>query len=138
MRRSGLVLRKFLSGIYLLTAISIGLGAFGHGSQWSRHVQPALQAVRPEVVSVLSLVWFWVSGAMFVFGALLIWGWWRARRGDTNLAFLPWVVAAFYLIEGVYGGAYLGPFFLLFAVQAVLLVATAWALPARMLRAPVP
>lgn len=132
------MLRKILSGIHLLTAISIGLGAFGHGSQWSRHVQPALQGVRPEAVSVLSLVWFWVSGAMFVFGVLLVWGWWRARRGDTNLAFLPWGVAAFYLIEGIYGGAYLGPFFLLFAAQAVLLMATAWALPARTLRAAVP
>jgi hypothetical protein len=138
MRRSGPVLRNFLSGIHLLTAISIGLGAFGHGSQWSRHVLPGLQGVSAQVVGVLTFVWYWASGAMFAFGALLIWGWWRARRGDTNLAFLPWVVAAFYLIEGIFGGAYLGPFFLLFAVQAVLLVTTAWALPLRTLRTPVP
>lgn len=130
------MLRKIASGVYLLTAVSIGLGAFGHGRQWSRHMLPALQGVRPEVVSILSLVWFWVSGAMFVFGVLLIWDWWRAGRGATQRALLPWAVAAFYLIEGIYGATYLGPFFALFAVQAVLLVTARWALSLRPLRVP--
>ena len=128
------MLRKFLSGIYLLTAISVGLGAFGHGSQWSRHILPALKGVAPDVVSVLALVWFWVSGAMFAFGVLLLLDWWRGGRGGTRLAGVPWVVGAFYLIEGIYGGICLAPFFYVFAVQAVLLFGTTWG--ARRLTAP--
>jgi hypothetical protein len=122
------VLRKSLSGIYLLTAISIGLGAFGHGSQWSRQMLPALQGVGAQAVSVLAFVWYWVSGAMLVFAVLLILAWWRSGRGDTALAFVPWIVGAFYLLQGIYGAACVGAFFLVFVVQAVLLVATTWAL----------
>ncbi|MGP8033402.1 MAG: hypothetical protein ACLPQ6_04585 [Steroidobacteraceae bacterium] len=129
------MLRKFLSGIYLLTAISVGLGAFGHGSQWSRHVLPALKGVGVNVVSVLALVWYWVSGAMLVFGMLLILAWWRSGRGDSTLAFVPWSVGAFYLVEGIYGAAYVGAFFLVFVVQGVLLFATTWALRRRALSA---
>ena len=136
MRSGGLVLRKILSGIYLLTALSVSLGGFGHGSQWSEHMRPALGGVAPDVVSVLALVWFWVSGGMFVLGVLLILAWWRSGRGDTSLGYVPWVVAAFYLVEGIYGGVRLGPFFFLFALQAVLIFGTAWAL--RPLRAEAP
>ena len=122
------MLRKFLSGIYLLTALSVGLGALGHGSQWSKHMLPGLRGVAPDVLSVLALVWFWVSGAMLVFGVLLILAWWRGRRGDTRLAYVPWVVGAFYLVEGVYGGIYLASFFFLFTIQALLIFGTTWAL----------
>jgi hypothetical protein len=31
--------RKVSSLVFLLTAISIALGAFGHGSQWPKHVR---------------------------------------------------------------------------------------------------
>lgn len=120
--------RKLLSGIFLLTAISIGFGAFGHGGQWPRHVQPALHGVDEHMLRLLALVWFWVSGAMFTFGALLVWTWWRIGRGDTNLWFIAWLTGVFYLVEGLIGALYLGSFFLLFAVQAVLLCGTALAL----------
>lgn len=121
--------RKLPSAIFLLTAISVGMGAFGHGAQWSVHVLPALKTLDPHVVRLLELVWYWVSGAMFTLGALLVWSWWRMGRGDTNLAFIPWMTGAFYFVEGVYGAAYLGTFFLLFAAQAVLLWGSVWALP---------
>jgi hypothetical protein len=130
-----LVLRKFLSGIYLLTAISIGLGAFGHGSQWSRHMLPTLKGVGADVLSVLVLVWYWVSGAMLVFGVLLILAWWGSERGDAALAFVPWIVGAFYLVAGIYGAACVGAFFFVLVVQAMLLFATTWALRRRALTA---
>ena len=120
--------RKLLSGLFLLTAISVGLGAFGHGNQWPRHVAPALTGLDAQMVGVLKLVWYWVSGAMFTLGALLVWTWWRMGRGETNLAFVPWMIGAFYLVEGVYGAVYLGAFFLVFVVQAVLLWGTTLAL----------
>jgi len=120
--------RKLLSALFLLTAISVGLGAFGHGSQWSAHVAPALKGLDPDMVELLKLVWYWVSGGMFTLGALLVWTWWRMGRGETNLVFIPWMVAAFYFVEGVYGAVYLGTFFLIFVVQAVLLWGTTLAL----------
>jgi len=120
--------RKLPSAAFLLTAISIGLGAFGHGSQWSKHVLPTLTGVNAEMIKLLALIWYWVSGTMLVFGVLLIWMWWRLGRGDRNLLFIPWMIGIFYFIEGLYAARYLGSFFLLFVVQAVLLCASAWAL----------
>lgn len=102
-------------------------GGFGHGAQWSRHVAPALEGAAPELRRLLELVWYWVSGAMFTFGALLVWTWWRMRRGATTLAFVPWMIGAFYLVEGIGGAVYLGTFFLIFVVQALLLWGTSWA-----------
>ena len=118
------MLRKLSSAIFLLTACVIGLGALGHASQWGRHVSAAVSGVDPQVIELLKLIWYWVSGTMLVFGALLIWVWWRIRQGDRNVFFIPWVVGAFYLVEGVYGALYLGTFFALFIVLAVLLCAS--------------
>ena len=124
--------RKLLSALYLLTAITVGLGAFGHGAQWSLHVVPALKGLGPEVVRLLELVWYWVSGAMLTLGAVLVWTWWRMGRGEARLGSVPGMIGAFYFVEGIYGARYLGTFFLLFVVQAVLLWSTAWAVrPAR-------
>jgi hypothetical protein len=120
--------RQLASALFLLTGITVGLGAFGHGHQWSALVLPALHGVDPQIVAVLKLVWFWVSGAMFTFGVLLVWAWSRLRRGKTQSAVLPAVIGVFYCAEGLYGGLYLGKFFLLFVVQAVLLWVTAWLL----------
>jgi hypothetical protein len=91
-------------------------------------VLPALHGVDPQIVAVLKLVWFWVSGAMLTFGVLLVWAWSRLRRGKTQSAVLPAVIGVFYCAEGLYGGLYLGKFLLLFVAQAVLLWVTAWLL----------
>ena len=120
---------KVASVIFLITAISVGLGAFGHGHQWARHVLPALGGTAdPALLRLLALVWYWVSGAMFVFGVLLIWSWWRIRQGERALLVVPWIVGVFYFVEGIYGALGLGSFFLLFVVQAVLLWGSAWVL----------
>ncbi|HKD54273.1 MAG TPA: hypothetical protein VKB72_08615 [Steroidobacteraceae bacterium] len=119
---------KVASGIFLLTAISVGLGAFGHAHQWAKHVLPALGNVDLSLVRLLALVWYWVSGAMLVFGCLLVWSWWRIRQGERALLILPWIVGAFYLVEGIYGALGLGAFFLLFVLQAVLLWGSTWVL----------
>lgn len=115
------MLRKLASVLFLLTSIVIALGALGHGSQWERHVHAAVAGLPPATVGLLQLIWYWVSGTMLVFGLLLIWTWWRVRRGDRNLFFIPWAVSVFYLVEGAYGAAYLGPFFSLFFVLGLLL-----------------
>src|SRR5439155_26158081 len=81
-----------------------------------------------DLFGMLALVWYWVSGAMLVFGLLLLWAWWRMRQGDRSPAFLAWLVGAFYCVEVILGAAYLGLFFLMFVVQAVALCASVWVL----------
>lgn len=127
-------MRKVILGIFLLTAVSVGLGGFGHGSQWQAHVRPDLPALEPHLLRLLELVWYWVSGAMVAFGVLLVWAWWRLQRGDTRGVTVAWIVGLFYLVEGVYGALYLGPFFLVFVVQAVLLFGTTWLLTGPLVR----
>jgi hypothetical protein len=122
--------RKLFSAVFFLTAISVWLGAFGHGSQWSKHVLPAVTGVDAQMIKLLALIWHWVSGTMLVFGVLLIWTWWRLGRGDRNLLFIPWTIGIFYFVEGLYGAMHLGSFFLLFVAQAVLLCASAWGIGA--------
>lgn len=117
---------KLASAIFLLTTISVGLGAFGHGHQWAKHVLPALGPADSSVVRLLALVWYWVSGSMLVFAVLLIWSWWRIRQGERAPRVVPWVVGAFFLVEGIYGALGLGAFFLVFVLQAVLLWGSAW------------
>jgi hypothetical protein len=118
---------RVASVIFLLTAISVALGAFGHGHQWAKHALPALGTADQGLVRLLELVWYWVSGAMFVFGCLLVWSWWRITRGERALV-VPWIVGAFYFVEGIYGTLGLGSFFLIFVVQALLLWGSAWIL----------
>jgi len=122
------MLRRIISSLFLLTSLSVGLSAFGHGPQWGKHVLPALGPVDAQLVKVLALVWYWVSGTMLVFGALLVWAWWRLRRGDRSLVGIPIVIGIFYFVEGLYGALGVGRFFLLFVVQALLLCALTWGL----------
>ena len=128
------MIRKLCSILFLLTALSVALGALGHGSQWERHIHPALTGVAPATVQLLALIWYWVSGTMLVFGLMLIWVWWRMGRGDRNLGFVPWLVGGFYALDGGQAALELGPFFLGFVVQAMLLFTCTWVLqraPAR-------
>jgi hypothetical protein len=60
--------RKVSSLLFLLTAISIALGAFGHGSQWRKHVRAAVAGLAPDTISLLALVWYWVSGPCWCSG----------------------------------------------------------------------
>lgn len=120
--------RKFFSALYLLTSLVIGLGAFGHGSQWEKHVHGALTGVTPETVQLLALIWYWVSGTMLVFGAMLVWTWWRMIKGDRNLRFVPWSIGVFYLLDGGYAALTLAPFFWLFPILAGLLFLCTWML----------
>lgn len=120
--------RKFFSTLFLIVSLTVGLGAFGHGHQWSAHVAAALGGVAPDAVSLLELIWFWVSGTMLAFGGLLVWCWWRLRRGDMSLAPVVWVAGGFYILAGTWGALWLGPFFWLFPVQALLLWLSTWML----------
>lgn len=120
--------RKFFSALFLIVSLVVGLGALPHGRQWSAHVSGALGSVDPHVVSLLELIWLWVSGTMLVFGVLLVWCWRRLRRGDASLAVVPWITGGFYILAGTAGALEVAPFFWLFPVLGVLLWLCTWML----------
>jgi hypothetical protein len=120
--------RKIFSALFLIVSLIVGLGAFGHGHQWSSHVSGRLDSVDPNIVSLLEVIWLWVSGTMLTFGVLLVWCWMRLRRGDASLVVIPWVAGGFYILAGIWGAVTAGPFFWLFPVLGALLWLCTWML----------
>lgn len=119
---------RILTAIYWIIGLVIGLGAFGHGFVGVRPVRAALASVNlpSDIREVIWIVWYFVSGAMIVFGGLIIGAWFVARRGRPQALWVPIVIALFYLIFSILAYAYQNnPFWLLFAAEgALLLVAT--------------
>jgi hypothetical protein len=120
--------RRVFSILYLLTGILIGLGAFGHGSNAKLLAAEFAKypAFDPKLLSVLYAVWYFVSGCMLVFGAIVVWTWSRVRKGERGLWFASDAIGMFYVISGVLTVTYTGkPFFCVFVVLGGLLVASA-------------
>lgn len=95
--------RKIASIVYLLTGVLIGLGAFGHGAQ-AGHLADALarsSAFDSNMAAVLLAVWYFVSGCMLVFGAVVIGTWWRVRKDGRAWFFASDAIGVFYVIAGV-------------------------------------
>ena len=128
------MLCKASSVLFLLTALVIALGAFGHDSHAARlAVELGKQPLDAHDVTVIILVWHFVSGCMIVLGALCVWAWWRARHGERGAFFVSDLIGLFYIVTGVLSVWYTGiAFFWLFFALGALLVITS--LPLR--RAP--
>jgi hypothetical protein len=119
--------QKVASFIFLATSVLIGLGAFGHASQWGKVVYPVIgsQVADPRMLHLLLAVWLFVSGAMLTFALALIWAWARIRRGERSVVVLPFGIGAFYLVFGLLSWFYVGNFFALFvALGALLAIST--------------
>jgi len=114
--------------LYWLMGLMIGLGAFGHGFLGVKPVRAALATVAlpADVLGVIWIVWYFCSGCMLVLGALILWAWFAARRGNPQALAVPLAVALFWMAFG--GAAYTyqhNPFWLLFLTEGfLLLVAT--------------
>ncbi len=121
------MLRSIASWTFLLTGTVIGLGAFGHDSNAAKLVAefakfPAFDA---NVARTTLAVWHFCSGCMFVFGAICVWTWWRARRDGRAVFFATDAIGLFYAIVGLWTVWYAGlAFFWLFFALGVLLVAS--------------
>ncbi len=98
---------RFFSFIFLVDGIIIGLGAFGHGLA-VRHVHAALDKlpVEPNVGTMIYVVWYFVSGCMFLFGLTIVRIWFRLRAGDGGLLFVAVLIGALYLATGTGGMIY--------------------------------
>jgi hypothetical protein len=124
--------RIIASVLYWLAASTIALGAFGHGFLGVRPVRAAVAAspLAPDIVHVLWIVWYFVSGSMLAFGAILLWAWPALRRGTSNRSGPVMIVGALYTITGIAAYAYSGhdPFWLMFLVQGVIVIGATMAL----------
>ena len=122
--------RKLFSALFLIDSLIVGLGAFPHGLQWSSHMSGLLGSIDPHAVSLLEVIWLWVSGTLLASCVLLVWCWWKLRRGDASLTPVAWVTGGFYMLAGTWGALTAGPFFWLFPVLGALLWLCTWMLRA--------
>jgi hypothetical protein len=115
--------QKIFSVIFLMTSAVIALGAFGHAAQWWEVVYPVLgnSVSDPRMLNMLFAVWLFVSGCMLSFGLVLIWTWFRMRKGDRGVVVIPLGIGVFYFIFGVLSWINVGRFFALFVVLGTLL-----------------
>jgi len=124
--------RKIAAAIYWLAAITITLGAYGHGFVGVKPVQAAIaaSALPADVVRVIWIVWYFVSGCMVAFGTLLFWAWPAFRVGSSSRSGVALIVGAFYLIVGLVSYLYSGrdPFWLLFVTLGVMVIGSTLAL----------
>jgi hypothetical protein len=121
------MLRKTASILFLLTALVIGLGAFGHDSNSAKLAAEFAKfpAFDERTEKIIVVVWHFCSGCMLAFGAILLRTWWRARGGARDVFFAPYVIGVFYIAAGALSVLYSGvPFFWLFVALGSLLIAT--------------
>ncbi len=119
--------------VFLVVAAVIGLGAFGHGYT-VRRVHEAIDQfpIDPVVSKTLYIVWYFVSGAMLVFSAMLVWIAFRFRAGDASSLFVAFLIGALYLVFGICATIYRrgDPFWAFFILLGVLLLGSSFALRA--------
>ncbi len=101
------MIARVASVAFLIDAIVIGLGAFGHGLA-ARDLHAAIDGfpIDTNVHSMVYVVWYFVSGCMLAFGLMLIWAWKQIRAGDHHLLVLAWVIGALYIGIGAFGLIY--------------------------------
>jgi hypothetical protein len=118
-------MRKLVSSVLLLTGIAIALGGFEHSLGAGGRVEAALVAhTVPDEISKLVLVaWHFAGGCMVVLGILVIRHWLQVRKGGRAPAFVPLLIAIFYLCFGGCAVAYSEGFFAVFIVLGGLLLA---------------
>ncbi|HKM79665.1 MAG TPA: hypothetical protein VJY15_01700 [Candidatus Acidoferrum sp.] len=126
------MLRTISWYVFLVVAVVIGLGAFGHGYSVRRIHEAIDQLSDPVISKTLYIVWYFVSGTMLVFGAMLVWIAFRLRAGDASALFVAYLIGALYLVTGICATIYRrgDPFWLFFILLGALLLGSSFALRA--------
>jgi hypothetical protein len=121
--------RKLAATLYWLAAITITLGAYGHGFVGVKPIRAAIAAstLAPDVVRVIWIVWYFVSGCMVSFGMLLFWAWPGFKAGSSSRSSAALIIGAFYAVTGVTSYLYSGlkPFWLLFLILGAVVIGSA-------------
>jgi hypothetical protein len=122
--------RTLAAVAYWLSAVTITLGSIGHGFFGVKPVRTALDAVTlpPEIMRVLWIVWYWVSGTMVIFGLLLFWAWPALKAGSSSRSAPPLIIGVSYMITGIVCFLYTNrdPFWLVFLTQGVVILGSMW------------
>ncbi len=128
------MIARIASVAFLIDAIVIGLGAFGHGLE-ARHLHTAIDRfpIDANVHSMVYVVWYFVSGCMLAFGLMLIWAWRRIRAGDNHPLVLASLIGMLYIGIGGFGLVYRhgDPFMAFFVVLGVVLLTAGYAMVPR-------
>jgi hypothetical protein len=124
--------RTIASAFYWIAAITITLGAYGHGFVGVKPVRAAIAAstLAPDVVRAIWIVWYFVSACMVTFGILLFWAWPALEAGASSRSSAALVIGALYAVTGIASYLYSEgePFWLLFVTQGVVVVGSTLAL----------
>lgn len=119
-------MRTIAAAFYWIAAITIALGAFGHGFLGIKPVEAAIAATTlpPDIVRVIWIVWYFVSGCMVIFGGLLFWAWAAIRIGSSSRSAIAFIVGGFYAVTGIACYVYTraDPFWLLFLIQGAIVI----------------
>lgn len=122
--------RTLAAVAYWFAAVTITLGSIGHGFLGVKPVRTALDAVTlpPDILRVVCIVWYWVSGTMVIFGLLLFWAWPALQAGSSSRSAPPLIIGVSYVIVGIVCFLYTkhDPFWLLFLTQGVLILGSTW------------
>ncbi len=114
--------------LYWLAAVTIALGAFGHGFLGIKPVEAAVavSTLPADIVGVIWIVWYFVSGTMLVCGAILFWAWPAIKSGSTTRSGAAFIIGVFYTVTGIACYLYSGrePFWLLFLFQGAIVIGT--------------
>ncbi len=119
------MLRSISWYVFLIVGTIIGLGAFGHGYSAVRVCEAIDQFPIPRpIYQTLFVVWYFVSGAMLAFSAMIVWISFRLKAGDPSALFIAYVIGVLYFVFGVGALIYRrgDPFWVLFVVLGVLLL----------------
>ena len=126
------MIRSLAAALYWLAALTISLGALGHGFLGVKPVAAAVAAstLPADIARVIWIVWYFVSGCMLTFGALLFWAWRGLKPGPPSRAAVALIIGVFYIVTGIASYVYSGfePFWLLFVTQGVLVVGSTFVL----------
>ena len=84
----------------------------------------AASTLAPDVVRLIWIVWYFVSGCMVSFGILLFWAWPALKAGSSSRSSAALIVGAFYSVTGIASYLYSGrePFWLVFVTQGVVVI----------------
>ncbi len=126
--------QQLAASVFLIDTALIGPGGFGHGFAM-RHVHAAIDQfpIEPDLHSMIYVVWYFVSGCVFAFGATLVWVWLRVRAGDRRPLVVATLIGVLYFGIGLFGFVYRGGdrFMAFFAVIGSVLLLTGYGMRAR-------
>ena len=118
--------RTIAAAFYWLAAVTITLGAYGHGFVGVAPVRAPVDAstLPPEIVRVIWIVWYFVSGCVLAFGALLFWAWPALQAGPASRSSAALIAGALYTLTGITSYLYSGrePFWLLFLIRGGMVI----------------